>query len=69
MLLHAEVDVRHGRELAEMLDGLPLEPWHEQLIGLSALETVALLTEAWFGVVAPQGSSPAAMPAPASASA
>jgi hypothetical protein len=51
VLLHSEVDMRHGKELAAMLDGLPLEPWHEQLIGLSALETVTLLTHAWLGVV------------------
>jgi hypothetical protein len=30
---------------------LPLEPRHEQLIGLSALQTISLLTEALLDVV------------------
>jgi Iron-containing redox enzyme len=51
LLLHAKLDVVHARELHRVLDSLPLEPDHEQLIGLSALQTVALLTEAWLDVV------------------
>ena len=34
-----------------MLDSLPLDPHHEQLIGLSALHTMALLTDALLDVV------------------
>jgi Iron-containing redox enzyme len=51
MLLHSEVDVRHGAELAAVLDALPLEPFHEQLVGLSALETMAFMADAWLDVV------------------
>jgi Iron-containing redox enzyme len=55
LLLHSEVDLRHGRELKAALDSLPLEPWHEQLIGLSALETMSFLVHAWLDIVAPDG--------------
>jgi heme oxygenase-like protein len=51
LLLHAKLDAVHARELHRVLDSLPLEPHHEQLIGLSALQTVALLTEVWLDVV------------------
>jgi len=51
LLLHARLDVAHARKLHRVLDSLPLEPHHEQLIGLSALQTVALLTEVWLDVV------------------
>jgi hypothetical protein len=46
LLLHARLDVVHARELHHVLDSLPLEPWHEELIGVSALRTMALFTEA-----------------------
>lgn len=59
LLLHSDVDVRHGKELQDVLDSLPLEPWHEQLIGLSALQTMAFLIDAWLGVLAADGASPA----------
>jgi heme oxygenase-like protein len=52
LLLHSEVDLRHGRELAAALDSLPLEPWHEQLVGLSALETMSYLIGVWLDVLA-----------------
>jgi hypothetical protein len=51
LLLHAKLDAVHARELERVLDSLPLEPHHEQLIGLSALQTVALLTDVWLDVV------------------
>jgi Iron-containing redox enzyme len=51
LLLHAELDVEHAEELHRLLDSLPLEPHHEQLIGLSALQTMALLIEAGFDVI------------------
>ena len=51
LLLHSEVDVRHGAELRAIMDSLPLQPWHEELIGLSALETMAYLIEAWLELV------------------
>lgn len=46
LLLHARLDLVHARELRRVLDSLPLEPQHEQLIGLSALHTVWLVTAA-----------------------
>lgn len=46
LLLHARLDVVHARELHHTLDSLPVEPWHEQLIGLSALRTMTLVTDA-----------------------
>jgi hypothetical protein len=51
LLLHSKLDVVHGEELRHVLDSLPLEPRHEQLIGLSALETVSFLIDAWLEVV------------------
>ena len=51
LLLHAELDVGHARELHEVLDSLPLEFRHEQLIGVSALQTISLLAQALLDVV------------------
>jgi hypothetical protein len=56
LLLHAKLDAVHARELDRVLDSLPLEPRHEQLIALSALQSIALLTEVWFDVVDPDAS-------------
>lgn len=55
LLIHAKLDAVHARELDRVLDSLPLEPRHEQLIGLSALQSAALLTEVWFDVVDTDG--------------
>jgi hypothetical protein len=52
LLLHAELDVEHADELHRVLDELPLEPYHEQLIGVSALQTFGLLIDAALDVVA-----------------
>lgn len=43
---HAELDVEHSQELDGLLDGLPLDQHHEQLLALSALSSVELLTDA-----------------------
>jgi Iron-containing redox enzyme len=51
LLLHAKLDVAHARELHRVMDDLPLEPEHERLIGLSALQTIALLGEVLLDVV------------------
>ncbi len=51
LLLHARLDVGHARELERVIDSLPLEPWHERLIALSALHTISLLTDAFLDVV------------------
>jgi hypothetical protein len=53
LLLHSKLDLAHAKELHRVLDSLPLEPWHERLIGLSALRTMALVTEAFLEVTAP----------------
>ena len=52
LLLHAELDVDHAEELHQVLDSLPLTPEHEQAIALSALQAMALLTDAWLDVLA-----------------
>jgi hypothetical protein len=52
LLLHARLDVLHAKELHRTLDSMPLEPQHEQLIGLSALRTMALVTEALLDAIA-----------------
>lgn len=49
--LHAKLDVAHARELHRVLDRLPLKPQHEELIGLSALHTMSLLTDELLDVV------------------
>jgi hypothetical protein len=51
LLLHSEVDVRHADELREVIDSLALEPWHEELIALSALQTMSFLIDAWMDIV------------------
>jgi hypothetical protein len=58
LLLHSEVDLRHGKELQDVLDSLPLEVWHEQLIGLSAIETMSFLINVWMDLVATDGALP-----------
>ena len=57
LLVHSEVDLRHGAELAAVLDGLPLDPLHERLVALSALETMAYMADAWLDVVADGGTA------------
>jgi len=51
LLLHAELDVEHANELHRVLDALPLQPDHEQLVALSALQSMAFLIDAWLDVV------------------
>jgi len=51
LLLHARLDVVHAKDLHRALDALPLEPHHEQLIGLSALQTMFLVTDAFLDVI------------------
>jgi hypothetical protein len=46
LLLHARLDVAHGRELHRVLDSLPLAPVHEELIGRSALHAMSELAAA-----------------------
>jgi hypothetical protein len=44
MLEHADLDIGHAAELADLLDRLPLSPNHNEALGLSAISTVAGLT-------------------------
>ena len=41
---HADLDIGHAAELAELLDRLPLSPGHTEALGLSAISTVSGLT-------------------------
>jgi len=42
---HERLDIRHRAELYEAIDGLPLQPEHETLLGVSALHTVSAAIE------------------------
>ena len=44
MLEHADLDIDHAAELADLLDLLPLSSSHNEALGLSAISTVAGLT-------------------------
>ncbi len=46
MLLHADLDTHHGDDLDDLLDSLPLTEQQRTLVGLSALASVQLLTQA-----------------------
>jgi hypothetical protein len=52
LLLHSRLDAAHTADLHRVLDALPLEPWHERLVGLTALTTVGVLTDALLDIVA-----------------
>jgi heme oxygenase-like protein len=41
--LHGELDAHHLQELDDTIDALPLEPEHEELLGLSAMSSAELL--------------------------
>ena len=56
---HERLDIRHREELFETIDGLPLEPWHETLMGVSALHTMRAAIDVF-------GEIYAALPAPVS---
>jgi hypothetical protein len=64
LVLHSEVDLRHGRELRDVLDSLPLARWQEELVGLSALETMSFLIGAWLDIVAAEVPAATATAAP-----
>ena len=50
LLQHAELDVRHRDELHGVLNSLPLDRNQTALLGMSALETVHLLNQAFIEV-------------------
>jgi hypothetical protein len=41
---HGELDLHHRADLYDAIDGLPLTPEHETLMGVAAMSTVELLT-------------------------
>jgi hypothetical protein len=46
LLLHAELDTHHGDDLDDLLDSLPLTDQQQTLMGLSAISSVQLITQA-----------------------
>jgi hypothetical protein len=51
LLLHAKVDVGHAEELHHVLDSLALEPWQEEMVCVSAIQTISLLAETLLDVI------------------
>jgi hypothetical protein len=45
-LLHADLDSHHGDDLDDLLDSLPLTEQQRTLIGLNAIASVQLMTQA-----------------------
>jgi hypothetical protein len=43
-LYHAKIDPQHTRDLDDVLDDLPLTPAHLELIGISSLRTIRMMT-------------------------
>jgi hypothetical protein len=58
LLLHSRLDAVHAADLHELLDSLPLEPWQEELVGLSALTTVGTVADALLDVVSERAVQP-----------
>jgi hypothetical protein len=42
---HAVLDQRHRADIHRLIDTLPLRPWHETLIGMSALHTAGCVSD------------------------
>jgi len=45
LAMHGELDPHHSREFDEALDGLPLEQHHRQVVGVSALASIRMMTD------------------------
>ena len=58
LLLHSRLDAVHARELHDVLDSLPLEPWHEEIVGVSALTTIGAVADALLDVVSERAIQP-----------
>jgi Iron-containing redox enzyme len=56
---HASIDRGHAADLADLLDSLSLTPRHEQMVGLSALQTVDALGSVFADLVTAVSESPA----------
>ena len=52
LVAHAELDPRHGDELFELVDTLPLTPEQSAVMGLSAMHSVQMYTRALDDVIA-----------------
>jgi hypothetical protein len=52
LVAHAELDPRHGDELFELVDTLPLTPEQSAVMGLSAMHSVQMYTRALEDVIA-----------------
>jgi hypothetical protein len=57
LLLHSRLEPAHARELHRVLDALPLDEWHEQLIGSSALRAMTLITDAFLDAIVDGGAA------------
>jgi hypothetical protein len=44
---HCHLDIRHGEDLIEMVDGLPLEEEHHTVMGISALHTIHMMVQSY----------------------
>jgi hypothetical protein len=58
LLLHSRLDAVHATELHEVIDSLPLEARHEELIGVSALTTLGAVADALLDVVSERAAQP-----------
>jgi hypothetical protein len=58
LLLHSRLDAVHAAELHEVIDSLPLETRHEELIGVSALTTLGAVADALLDVVSERAAQP-----------
>lgn len=45
LAMHGELDPHHAREFDEALDGLPLDARHRQVVGISGLASVRMMTD------------------------
>lgn len=59
LLAHADLDPHHGAELDAVVDGLPLSDDQRTLLGVSALTSAALLTQAMTDLLPDAGAVPA----------
>lgn len=57
---HAELDAVHGNDLFSLIDGLPLERSHVELLGVSAIHTIGALGDLFRSLLAGNMSAPPA---------
>jgi hypothetical protein len=66
-LYHAKIDPQHTRDLDAVLDALPLTPAHLELIGISSLRTIRMMTQIMEDIVESRLSGESVLSAQASA--